>query len=151
MERGVDHSGLDALGQMRVQGGLARAAGQRYTVAFSDAAFLGVVRIDLEYVFGVPDIVFGSSGLRADIVLSQNATGGEQQRELCGSAFVGWDKFCDHEAALAADEAADVHNGRAFRRFFVARPLHAAELVELTPAKVGVRRAISVLISDGWE
>ena len=88
-------------------------------------------------------------GLRADVVLRQDAAGGQDQRESAGGAFVGGDEFGDHEAALAAHESADVHHGRAFGRLGVAGPLDAAELVDLVEADTGEgRREARDLVHD---
>ncbi len=88
-------------------------------------------------------------GLRADVVLRKNAPGGQDQREAAGGALVGGHEFGDHEAALAAHEAADVHHRRAFGRLVVAGPLHAAELVELFVADAGEgRREARDLVHD---
>jgi hypothetical protein len=50
-------------------------------VAVADAALLGVVRVDLQPVLVVPGDVGGAPRLRADVVLAEDAPGGEQQRE----------------------------------------------------------------------
>ena len=131
MERGVDHARLHALGDARVQRGFARAAGERHAVALANAAILRVERMNLEHIFGVPHVVLRARGLRADVVLRQDAAGGQDQREPAGGALVGGDKFGDHESALAAHESADVHDGRAFGSLRVARPLDAAQFVDL--------------------
>ena len=63
--------------------------------------------------------------------------------------LVGRHVLGDDELALAAHEAADVHDRRAFRRLVVARPLHAAQLVELLVADAGEgRRQRGDLVHD---
>ena len=64
----------------------------------------------------------------------EDPAGGEQQREPAGAALLGRHVRRLHEAALAAHEAVDVHDRRAVGRGVVARPLHAADLVELGEA-----------------
>ena len=76
-----------------------------HPVAVADAALLGVVRMDLEPILLVPDDIGGAAGLRADIVLAEDAAGGEQQRIARAGLFVGRDVLGDDELALAADEA----------------------------------------------
>ena len=82
-------------------------------------------------------VVRRAARLRADVVLRKNAPGGEDQREACGDALVSGHEFGDHEAALAAHEAADVHHRRALGSLVVAGPLQAAEPVELFVADAG--------------
>ena len=60
------------------------AARQSDPVTVGDAAHLGVVRMDLEHVLGVPDHVVGAARLRTDVVLAQDAAGGQDQREAAG-------------------------------------------------------------------
>ena len=131
MERGVDHAGLHALGNARVQGDFSGAAGERNQIAIANAAVFGVEGMDFEHVLVVPDVIGGAARLRAHVVLRKNAPGGEDQRETAGGALVGGNELGDHEAALAANESADVHDRRAFRSLVIAGPLHAAEPVEL--------------------
>ena len=130
MEGGVDHAGLHALGDVGAQHGVTRAARHPRPVALLDAALFGVVGVDLQHVLGVPDEVGGAPGLRADVVLAEDAAGGQQQREALAGALIGGDIGGEHEAALATHERVDVHDRRAVGRFVVARPLDAAELVE---------------------
>ena len=53
--------------------------GQR---AVLDAAHLGIASMHLEDVLLVPDDVFGAPRLRADVVLAEDAAGGEDEREV---------------------------------------------------------------------
>ena len=39
------------------------------------------MRVDLEAILVVPDDVGGATGLRADVVLAEDAAGGQEQRE----------------------------------------------------------------------
>ena len=89
VERGVDHARRHALGDQRAQRRLASPTLQTHPVAVAHAAHLGIVRVDLEPVFRVPDHVVGAPRLRADIVLAENAAGREQQREARPDPFVG--------------------------------------------------------------
>src|SRR4029077_6795572 len=73
MEGGVDHARRDAVGDLGAQGGLTGAALEPHPVAVAHAALLGVVRMDLQPVLGMPDHVVGAAGLRADIVLAEDA------------------------------------------------------------------------------
>ena len=55
MERRVDNTRGDALGDIRAKRGLAGARGEADEVTIVDATLLGVVRVDLEDVLLVPD------------------------------------------------------------------------------------------------
>src|SRR5579863_6737082 len=131
MERGVDHARRDAFGDQRPQGSFPGTACEPHPVAIAHAALLGIVGMDLEPVFLVPDDVVGSPRLCADIVLAENASRRQKQWVARTGTLVGRDIFGDDELALAAHEAADVHHRRALRRLFVAGPLHGAEFIEL--------------------
>ena len=152
VEGGVDHARLHALGDRRAQHRLAGAAGDADPVAVADAALLGVVRMDLEPVFVVPLVV---GACAASARRRCTATGCGRWSAAAGSVRVTFSSrrhvLGDDEAALAAHEVVDVHDGRAASGgVVVARPLHAAELVELRVAhagKVGVSAAISSMIS----
>jgi hypothetical protein len=72
-------------------------------------------RVHLEQVLLVPQHVVGAAGLRADVVLAEDAPGGQQQRIARAGLLVGRHVFGDHELALAAGEALDVHDRRALR------------------------------------
>ena len=130
MEGGIDHAGGDAVGDGGVQRRLAGAGGEFHQIAFADPALFGVVGMDLEPVLGVPDRVGGAPGLGADIVLRQDAPGREQERKARAGAFVGGHVFGDDEAPLAAHEAVDMHERRAFGRLLVAGPLDRALFVQ---------------------
>src|SRR5580658_5605171 len=80
MEGGVNHAWLHPLGDARAQHRVARAAHYAHPVALRDAALLGVVRMDLQAILIVPAIVLGAPRLGADVVLAQDAPGGEDQR-----------------------------------------------------------------------
>jgi hypothetical protein len=109
----------------------ARARGQPHPVAVLDAAVLGVMRMDLQQVLIVPDGVRRAPRLRADVVLAEDAAGGQQQREARPGLFVGRDIFGADELALAAHEAVDVHHRRALGRLLVAGPLDRAHLLSI--------------------
>src|SRR4051812_31012777 len=119
VEGGVDHAGGDAVGDQRPQRGFSGAAGEPDPVAVAYAALLGVVRMDFEPVFAVPDDIFGTPGLGADVVLAEDAPRGQQQRIARTGAFVGRNIFGDDELALAAHEAVDMHHWRTLRRLLV--------------------------------
>src|SRR6202167_3869382 len=140
VERGVDHARRDAIGDQRTQGGFAGAAGETHPIAIAHAALLGVVRVHFQPVFFVPNDVVGTPGLRADIILAEDAACGEQQREAWPGALVGWDIFGDDEFAFAADEAVDVHHRRALGGLLIAGPLYRAEVVKLGVGDAGERR-----------
>src|SRR5262249_28349529 len=80
VEGGVDDARLHARRDGRAQHRAAGAADDAAPVAFLDAALLRVVRVDLAAVFAVPHRVGGAARLRADVVLRQDAAGGEDQR-----------------------------------------------------------------------
>src|SRR5579862_2174782 len=89
VERRIDDARCHALRNQRAQRGLAGAARELDPIAIVDAALLGVVRMDFQPVFLVPHDVGGAAGLRADIILAENAAGGEQEREARAALFVG--------------------------------------------------------------
>ena len=105
-----------------------------------DAARLGIVRMDLEPVLVVPDDVVRAARLRTDIVLAQDAARGQQQRKAAGAALAGRHVLGDEELALAAHEVIDMHGRGAVGRLGIARPLDAAELVDLVEADAGESR-----------
>ena len=89
MERRVDHARRHALGDQRAQRGLAGAARELHPIAVADAALFGIVRMDFQPVLLVPEHVGGAARLCADIILAEDAAGGEQQREARAGLFVG--------------------------------------------------------------
>ena len=101
---------------MRAQRGLADAARERTPGRRRRCRALGVVRVDLEDVLGVPATVVRAPRLRADVVLGEDAAGGEDQRVRGPRALVGRHVLGHHELALAAHEPADVHDRRAVGR-----------------------------------
>ena len=113
VEGGIDDAGLDALGDARAQHRIAGAAGDADPIALGDAALLGIVGMDFEPILVVPAVVLGAPGLRADVVLGEDAPGGQDQRVLGIDLLVGGHVLGDQEAALAAHELTDVHGRRA--------------------------------------
>src|ERR1035438_7985751 len=101
VEGGIDAPRLDALGDARAQHGVAGAARDADPVALGDAALLGIVRMDFEPILGVPAVVLGAPRLGADVVLAQDAPGGQEQRVLASDALAGGHVLGDQEAALA--------------------------------------------------
>ena len=95
-----------------------------------DAPELGVGLVDVEHVLGVPPDVLGPPGLGADVVLAEDATGGQKQREPAVGPFLGGHIRGGREHAETAYERALVHDRRTQRLVGIARPLHAAHLVE---------------------
>src|SRR5271168_3953193 len=77
MKSRVNHAGLNTLGDTGAQYRIARAAGNAHPIALGDTALLGIMRMNLEAVFIVPLVVLGAPRLRADVVLAQDAPGGE--------------------------------------------------------------------------
>src|SRR6478735_1302082 len=88
VEGGVDDTRLHALGDHGPERDVARAAGKRDEIAVADTAALGVEGVDLQHVLVMPGAVLVAPRLRADIVLRQDAAGGEQQREAGPGAFL---------------------------------------------------------------
>jgi len=68
----------------------------------------------------MPDVILGAGGLRAHVVLRQDAARRQNQREAARGAFVGGHEFGDHKVALAAHEPSNVHHWSAFRSLLVA-------------------------------
>src|SRR5579863_10483959 len=93
--------------------------------------------MDLEDVLGVPHDVAGTARLRADVVLREDAAGGEDQREATRDFLARRHVFGGPELALAAHELADMHGRGALRMLVVARPLDAAETIELLEGEPG--------------
>ncbi len=88
----------------------------------------------------MPGDIVGASGLRADVVLAEDAAGGQQQRITVVDLFLGGHVAGEHETALAAYELVDVHGRRAVRRRRVAGPLQAAVTFQGGVADVGEGR-----------
>ena len=130
----VDDTWLDTLGDFRAERDFAGAAVEGDEIPVIDAAIFGVERMDFEHVLGMPDIIVGAAGLRADIVLRQDAASGEQEREARALLFFGRDVFRDHELAFAADEAVNVHDRCAKWGIVIAWPLDGAELLDFRVA-----------------
>src|SRR3546814_15783601 len=79
VEGGVDHARGDPLGNERTQRRFARATAQAYPVVVLDSPIFGIGRVDLQSVLRVPGGVGGAAGLRADIIVAEDASRGEQQ------------------------------------------------------------------------
>src|ERR1700692_906926 len=75
VKRGVDDAGLDPLRHPGAQHRVARATFDTHPITFGNAAVLGVLRMDFQAILVVPRIVLRAPGLRADVVLAQNASG----------------------------------------------------------------------------
>src|SRR6185312_7610462 len=134
MERRVDDPGQHARRDACPQHRLARPALYTDPVVLPDAALLGVVRVDLDAILVVPQVVGRAARLRADVVLRENAPGGQDQRVAGVDLLVGRHIFGDQETALATHERVHVHDRRALRMLVIAGPLDAAEAVELLVA-----------------
>ena len=130
VEGGIDDARLHALGKQGAQPRFSGPAGDADPVAIGDAAVFGVNRMNLQAVLVMPGRVRGAPGLGADVVLAEDAAGGQDQRETAGRLLGGWDVGGDEEAAQAAGKCFGVHDRRAAGRRLVARPLQAAELLE---------------------
>ena len=115
----------------------AGAACEPDPVAGADAALLRIVRMHFKQVFLVPQRIGGSPRLRADIILRQDAAGGEKQRKARSGLFVCRDVFGNDELALAADETVHVHDRRAVWRLIVARPLHRTAFLQHVVGDIG--------------
>src|SRR5689334_22061893 len=87
--------------------------------------------VNLENVLVVPRHIGRTPGLCADVVLREDTSRCEDQRELAARPFFGRHVFGNDEPSLTAGEAADMHGWRAFRSLFVARPLDTSEFVDL--------------------
>ena len=131
MECGVHHARLDALGHIRLQQRLPRAAVHAHPVAIGNAALFRILGVNVQPILLMPNAVGGTASLCADVVLRQNPPGGEQQRELRRDFFVGRYILRDQEPPQAAREGLrvhDVHTGDG--RAVVARPLQTAVFIE---------------------
>jgi hypothetical protein len=127
VEGGVDDARRDAVGDQRAQRRIAGAA-LSFTQSPSRMPRCSASCGWISSRSSMPDDILGAPCLRADIVLAEDAPGGEQQREARAGALVGRDIFGADELALAAHEAVDMHDRRAQRRLLVAGPLHRAQL-----------------------
>jgi len=145
----VDDARLHARCDFGAQRDVALAAGQRNQLAVLDAAHFGIAGMNFEQVFAVPDIVVCATRLSANVVLRENSAGSQQQGELAVGAFFGWYIVRLDEQPFATNELIDMHDRRAHRRFIVAGPLHAADLVEELEADIPKgRRQLGDLIHD---
>src|SRR5580700_1169470 len=81
MERRVDNAGRHTIGDFDAKRRFASAACKLDPVAVADAALLCIMRMHFEQIFLVPQRVVGSPRLRPDIVLREDAAGGEEERE----------------------------------------------------------------------
>ena len=140
MERGVDDTWLHARADLRTQHGFPGTTGDADPVAIDDAPLLGIVWMDLEEILAMPHRVRRTPRLRADVVLAEDAAGGQDQRETRIHLFRGRHIFGEHETTLAAHEFIDMHGRRALRRLRIARPLDAAQLVDAGIADSGEGR-----------
>ena len=140
VEGGVDHALRHALGDHGAQRRGADAAGERDHVAIPDAAHLGVVRMDLEHVLLVPGTLavrrVWAPTLYCDRMRPVVRISGKKRLVRSG---VGTNSVI-MKRPLPRTKPSDVHDRRALRRLVVARPLHAAELVELVEADAGEGR-----------
>ena len=84
----------------------------------------------------MPGDVLGTPGLGADVVLAEDAPGGQQKGIATVDLFLGRHVAGKHEAPLAAHEFVDVHGRRAVRCRGVARPLQAAVAIQFGVADV---------------
>src|SRR5450830_613062 len=140
VEGGVHHARSHPFSDPRTEYGLPRAAADTDPVTFVDATALGVARVDFQAVFVVPGDVLGTPGLGADVVLAEDAPGGQQQGITIVDLFLGGYVAGEHETPLATHELIDVHGRRAVRCRGVARPLQAAMAVQFGVADVGEGR-----------
>src|SRR5471032_1322590 len=140
VEGGVHHARSHPFSDPRTEYGLPRAAADTDPVTFVDATALGVAWVDFQAVFVVPGDVLGTPGLGADVVLAEDAPGGQQQGITIVDLFLGGYVAGEHEAPLATHELIDVHGRRAVRCRGVARPLQAAMAVQFGVADVGEGR-----------
>src|SRR5690606_6652461 len=102
--------------------------------------YFGIMRVNLKYIFGMPGDISGAPCLGADIVLAEDPPCREDEREEPVGALRRRYKFGDHEAALAAHEAIDMHDRRSVRGLVVAGPLDRAHPVELLEGDAGKSR-----------
>jgi hypothetical protein len=75
VERRVNHAWRHALSDLRAQRRLAGAADEPHPIAIANTALLGVMRVDFETILFVPDDIVGATGLRANIILGEDAAG----------------------------------------------------------------------------
>src|SRR6202023_448662 len=106
-------------------------ARQADPVAVADPAHFSLMRMDVQDIFGVPDDVLRASCLCAHVVLAEYPTRREDQREPARRLLTGRHVLGREELAFATHELMNVHRRRAIRGGIVARPLDAAEAVEL--------------------
>ena len=137
MESRVDDAWSYLVSESCAQDRVAGAARESHPVALFDPAHLRIVRMDVEDILGMPFGVFRAPGLRADVVLRQRASGGQDEREAAGGALARRHVLSDEEFALAAHELPDMHRGRALGSCGIAGPLDAAEAVKLGIADAG--------------
>src|ERR1044072_5424923 len=71
MEGRIDDARCNTIGNQRSQRGVAGAADELHPVAIANAALLGIMRMDFQPVFRMPDDILGPPRLRPDIVLAE--------------------------------------------------------------------------------
>ena len=131
MEGRVDHTGLDALGDYRAQDGIAGAAAHAHPVAVADAALLGVVRVDLQHVLVVPRTLAVRRVCAPTLYwLSMRPVVRSSGILPGGPLSVGTYSVMTNRP-LPRTNSLDVHGGCPIGRLVIARPLHAAEAVQL--------------------
>src|ERR1700730_15680112 len=108
MKSRVDHAGLNPLGHPGAQHRVARAALDAHPVPFGNAAVLGVLGMDLQTIFVMPGIVLRAPGLRAHVVLTQYASGGQDQGVASVDFLRGGHVLGHQESALATHELTDM-------------------------------------------
>ena len=153
MERGVDHAWLHAFGDARVQSGLAGAADERHAIAFANAAILRVERMNFQHVFGMPHVVLVRAvcaptlycvRMRPVVRISGNLP------VVRSSVGINWVIM---KLPLPRTNPpmciTGVPSGALSLQGHWMLP-SSSILSKLTPVKVGVSRAISSMISDGW-
>ena len=96
--------------------------------------------MNFQYILLMPLAVLGATGLGTDIVLAQDATGGQQQRELAIGFFLAGNILGDCKLALADRKIEGMHGGRAIRMRIIAGPLDASQFVQLVVTDTGKRR-----------
>jgi len=78
----------------------------------------------------MPRLVFGAAGLRAHVVLTQDAACGQHQWEFPASAFVSGYILGDSKLTFTDWEVLPVHGGCALGCGIITGPLNAAQLIQ---------------------
>src|SRR5688572_22021543 len=140
VKRCVDHSRLNPFRNSGVEYDGACTTGYFDGRSILDSPLLGVMWMNLEHVFLMPDHILRASSLRPNVVLGQDTACRKNEWIPAAGALVRGDILGNHKPALASRESAYVHRGRALGSLVIAWPLNAPKAVDLLKTHSAERR-----------